>query len=111
MKYKYCPGCDALRPRTFLMDDRCDSCRGDALTIKVHRSSYGMAMYITSALAAALALLYLAHRDLGWGFAAFISDIDETFYIALVFGLIVLSFVLSYLDLGRTNREARRIVD
>jgi hypothetical protein len=111
MRYKYCPGCDALRPMTFLMDGRCEQCRGDALTIKVRRSSYGAAMYITSALAAAMALLYLAHRDLEWGLASFISGIDETLYISLVFGLIVLSFIFSYLDLGRTNQEARRIVD
>jgi L-lactate permease len=90
------------------MDDRCDACRGEALTIEVPRSIFGKAMYLTSAVALALIALYLANRDYGLGFA---SSIDGTLYTVLIFAIIVLSFVLSFLDLGRTNREARRIVE
>ncbi|MDW5563658.1 MAG: hypothetical protein SA339_10565 [Methanomassiliicoccus sp.] len=111
MRYKYCPKCDIARPRTLMMDDRCEACRDEAITIKVHRSVYGRAMYLTSGMALALILLLLAHRDYNAGFASFISGMDGTPYIGLVFGLIVVSFVFSYLDLGRTNREARQIIE
>jgi hypothetical protein len=111
MKYKYCQKCDILRPRTFMMDDRCEACRDEAVTIEVRRSIYGGAMYITSGLALALIVLYLAYRDNDIGFSSFLSGIDETVYITLVFGLVLLSFVFSFLDLGRTGLEARRTVD
>lgn len=93
------------------MDDRCDSCRGEALTIDVPRSVFGKAMYLTSAVAVALIVLYLANRDYGLEFASFVSAIDGTLYIALIFFTILLSFVFSFLDMGRTNKEARRIVE
>lgn len=93
------------------MDDRCEACRDDAVTIDVPHSIYGLAMYVTSAVAVVLLLLFLAHRDYDLGFASFLSGVDETLYIVLVFATIALSFAFSFLDLGRTGREARRIVE
>lgn len=111
MRYKYCPRCDLLRPRTFMMDDRCDACREDVLTITVPRSAYGWGMYVTALVAGIMLLLYLSYRDLNAGYASFIAGVDETLYILMLFAVILLSFVLSFMDLGRTNRVARRIVE
>jgi hypothetical protein len=111
MIYKYCPKCDILRPKTFMMDSRCEACRDDALTIEVSRSIYGGAMYFTSGIAIVLIVLFLAHRDYGASFASFVGGIDGTVYIALVFVTIILSLALSFLDLGRTGKEARRMVE
>lgn len=111
MRYKYCPKCDILRPKTLMMSDRCEACRDDALTIEVPRSAYGRAMYVTSAIAAVLIVLYLAYHDYNAPFASFMSGIDETTYIAIVFGTILLAFVFSFLDMSRTGKEARRIIE
>ena len=111
MKYNYCPKCDRLRPRTFLMGNRCEGCHNQTVTIVVKRSWFGIAMYALSLLAGALVILYVAHRDLNADFAGFMAGISDNLFIIMVFGLIAASFVMSFLDLGRTNAEARRIVD
>jgi len=111
MKYLYCPKCDILRPRKFLMGDRCEACRDEGVVFDVPRSAYGKAMYLVSGVAIGLMVLFLAHRDYHASFAAFLSGIDETLYIVLLFGIIILAFALSFLDLGRTGKEARRIVE
>jgi hypothetical protein len=56
-------------------------------------------------------VLYIAHRDFNAGFASFMSSIDNDLFLVLLFGLIIGSFVLAFIDLGRTNDEARRIVE
>jgi uncharacterized membrane protein (DUF485 family) len=111
MRYKYCPKCDQLRPRKLLMDDRCEGCQDGAVTILVPRSIYGKAMYVADIIAALMLVLYLAHRDLNAGFASFMASINSDLFLVLLFGLIIGSFVLAFIDLGRTNQEARRIVD
>jgi hypothetical protein len=111
VRYKYCPKCDILRPRTFMMDDRCEGCRDGAVTIAVKRSAYGIAMYIVSLVAAVMVLLYVANRDFNADFARFMSGINTDLFIITLFVLLAIAFVLSFLDLGRTNAEARRIVD
>lgn len=111
MKYKYCPKCDILRPKTFMMDNRCEGCRDESVVIEVPRSIYGKLMYLTSGVAIALIVLFLAYRDYGLGFASFLSGVDETLFIVLVFATILLAFVFSFLDMGRTGREARRMVE
>jgi hypothetical protein len=111
MKYIYCPKCDILRPKTFLMGDRCEGCRDDAVTIEVARSIYGKLMYLTSGVAIALLALFLAQRDYGIDLIPFLSEMNETLFIVLIFVTIFLAFAFSFLDLGRTGKEARRIVD
>jgi hypothetical protein len=111
MKYLYCPKCDILRPKTLLMGDRCEACRDEGVVFDVPRSAYGRAMYLVSGVAIGLIVLFLAHRDYDASFAAFLSGINETLFIALLFGLIILAFVLSFLDLGRTGKEACRIAE
>ena len=111
MRYKYCPKCDQLRPRKIMMDDRCEGCREGAVTIVVPRSVYGKAMYAADVLAGIMLVLYVAHRDFNAGFASFMSAINNELFLVLLFGLIIASFVLAYIDLGRTNREARQIIE
>lgn len=111
MRYKYCPKCDRLRPRTFMMDDRCEGCRDEAITITVPRSAYGLAMYALSIIAGIMLVLYIAHRDFNAGFASFMSGVNNDLFVVLLFGLIIASFVMAYIDLGYTNREARRLIE
>jgi hypothetical protein len=94
-----------------MMDDRCESCREDALTIEVKRSAYGYAMYLVVLVAAAMLVLYYAYSDLHASFAGFVGSIGSGPYLAVVFGLIFVSFVLSFLDLGRTNKMAREQIE
>ncbi len=93
------------------MDDRCEGCHEKAVTIVVPRSIYGKAMYVADIIAVIMLVLYVAHRDFNAGFASFMSAIDNELFLVLLFGLIIGSFVLAYIDLGRTNKEARRIIE
>lgn len=111
MRYRYCPKCNELRPRAFLASNLCDSCRGDAMDIQVPRSIYGRAMYVAEGLAIILLFLYLAHYQYDAAFASFLDGVDSTVIASLIFVLIVASFILAFLDLGRTNRKAREIID
>lgn len=111
MRYRYCPKCDLLRVQTIMMEDRCDACRGDTIPVTVPRSVYGTGMHLAVLVAGGMLLLYLAHRDLDAGFASFLSEVDETLYLAVMFGVIFLSFVLAFIDRGRTERDARRVIE
>ncbi|MBI0584086.1 MAG: hypothetical protein ISF22_07650 [Methanomassiliicoccus sp.] len=111
MRYKYCPKCEDVRARNLAMGKRCESCLGDTIAIDVPRSIYGKAMYIVSGIAIAMIILYIAHRDYDAGFASFLGGVDEGIYIALLFGLIILAFGLAFIDTGRTNAAARKIID
>jgi uncharacterized integral membrane protein len=93
------------------MGDSCEGCQGKAVTIVVKRSVFGLAMYVADIIAAILIVLYVANRDFHAGFASFMADINNDLFLVVLFGIIIGSFVLAFLDLGRTNREARRIVD
>jgi uncharacterized integral membrane protein len=111
MRYKYCPNCDQLSPRRVLTGDRCESCRGETVIIRVPRSPFGWAMITADIIAVILLVLYIAHNDFNAQFASFLDGVDNTVIMVLIFGLILGSFVLSFLDLGRTNQQARCIVD
>ena len=106
MRYYYCPKDDVIRPKRRLTDDRCDICRQQCVPIDVKRSIHGYIMYALDLVAALMIVLYLAHHQFGAEFASFVGDINETEYIAVMFGLILVSFVFSGLDLARTQREA-----
>jgi uncharacterized membrane protein YsdA (DUF1294 family) len=81
------------------------------VAIRVKHSVFGYAMYVVSAIAAVMIILYVAHRDYNADFTNFMSSINSDVFIAVLFILVVVAFALSFLDLGRTNAEARRIAD
>jgi hypothetical protein len=68
-------------------------------------------MYVAEGLVIVLLFLYLAHNRYDAAFASFLDGVDSTVVASLIFVLIVASFVLAFLDLGRTNRTAREIID
>jgi hypothetical protein len=109
MRYYYCPNDDAVRPKRRFTDDRCDICRQPCVPIDVKRSVHGYIMYALDIVAAIMIVLYLAHHQFSADFASFVGDVDETAYLVVMFGLILISFVFSGLDLARTQREALTI--
>ena len=68
-------------------------------------------MIVADVIAVIMLVLYIAHRDFNAQFASFLAGVDDSVVLVLIFGLILGSFVLSFLDLGRTNQQARRIVE
>ncbi len=94
-----------------MMNDRCEGCQDEAITIVVPRSPFGMAMYALDIVAGIMLVLYIAHRDFSAVFASFMSGINDELFLVLLFGVIIASFVLAFIDLGRTNKEARRIIE
>ena len=109
MRYYYCPKDDVVRPRRRFTDNRCDICRQECVPIDVQRSIHGHIMYALDMVAALMIVLYLAHNQFNADFASFVGDVDQTLYIAVMFGLILVSFIFSGLDLGHTQREALRV--
>jgi hypothetical protein len=77
--------------------------------IEVRRSPYGYVMYALSAAAIVMIALYVAHHNFQADFASFVGSIDDTLYVVAMFGLILVSFIFTALDLGRTQQEALRI--
>lgn len=108
MQYYYCPKDDVVRPKRRFADNRCDICRQECVTIDVKRSVHGYIMYALDIAAAIMIVLYLAHYQLNADFTSFIGTIDGTLYIVVMFALILISFVFSALDIGRTQAEALR---
>lgn len=109
MRYYYCPKDDVVRPKRRFTDDRCDICRQECVPIDVKRSIHGYIMYSLDIVAGIMIVLYLAHHQFQADFASFVGTVDGTAYIVVMFGLIVVSFVFSALDIGRTQAEALRI--
>jgi hypothetical protein len=109
MQFYYCPKDDTVRPKRRFADNRCDICRQECVTIDVKRSVHGYIMYALDIAAGIMIALYLAHHQFNADFASFVGTIDETLYIVVMFGLILISFVFSGLDIGRTQAEALRI--
>lgn len=94
-----------------LGDGRCEGCQEGLVTISVPRSIYGKAMYVADIIAGIMLVLYIAHKDYNAGFAGFMSSVNNELFLVLLFGLIIGSFVLAFIDLGRTGEEARRIIE
>lgn len=109
MRYCYCPKCDQARPKNFRTGSRCETCRDECVLIEVKRSVFGLAMYALDIVAAVMILFYLAYYNFNADFASFVGAIDETLYVVVMFGLILVSFVFAAIDLGKTNQEALRM--
>lgn len=108
MKYCYCPRCDNLRPKGWLLRSHCEICQGDCIIFTVKRSLFGLVAYAFYILALAAIGLYAGRFMWSSSWADF-YDVSSNEAILILIGLYATGLVLSFIDLGRTNAEAQRI--
>ncbi len=108
VKYCYCPSCDNLRPRNWHARRNCETCNKECVPIVVERTIFGLLMYALDAIAIVLIVLYAAYYQLNDDWASFFSAIPSDIATILIFALIILSFVLAFIDLSKTTVIAQQ---
>jgi hypothetical protein len=76
----------------------------------VKRSIFGVLMYALSAIAVVLIVLHASWYMLGLGWASFYSSVPSDASTWLIFGLIFLALVCTFLDLAKTEKRAQERV-
>ena len=89
---------------------KCELCGKDCTPIPIKRSMYAIYMYILDAIAAVILVMYLSWDLRGVEAFSFMEDLDRQLFFIAVFGIIFASFILAYVDLGITRREAEKKV-
>ena len=100
MKFCYCPDCETLEPTAWYRRKTCRLCGKDCRIITVKMSFYGAAMYVLSAIGAALLGAELLEYDLGLG----------TMRLYLMFGSLILAMVFAGLETARASDIAQQRV-
>lgn len=111
VKYCYCPDCDNLHPRNWYARRKCEICGKECVPIIVKRTIFGWLMYALDAAAVVLIVLYAAHYQFNSDLVSFFSAVPSDVAIALIFGLIILSFVFSFVDIAKTSAIAKKEAD
>jgi hypothetical protein len=107
VKYCYCPDCNNLHPSNWYAKRECEICGKEGITIIVKRTIFGQLMYALDLVAFVLIVLYAAYYQFNSDWASFFSAISSDLAIILIFALIILSFVFSFIDITRTTVIAR----
>jgi hypothetical protein len=100
MQFIYCPNCRQMQPKKWYSSKRCAVCFGEANVIKVKPTIYGNLSTACSIIALILILIYLFDYETFLG--------DGIVYVFLL--LLVTSFALMFVELGRAKRTAETMV-
>ncbi len=104
MKFCYCPKCDKLQARNWYTRSRCEICNEKCIVFSVSRTIYGWLMYAFDVIAVVLIVLYLVD------YQQLVSVMTEIGAQVAIFGLIILSFAMAFIDVAKTTRRAEDIV-
>jgi len=110
VKYCYCPACNRLQKWNWYSRKVCESCGRECVVFDVKRSVFGALMYAFSAIAVVLIVLHASWYTLGLGWASFYSSVPSDTSTWLIFGLIFLAIVCTFLDLAKTEKRAQERV-
>ncbi len=104
MKFCYCPKCDKLQARNWYTRSRCEICNEKCVIFSVGRTVFGWLMYIFDAIAIVLIVLYLVD------YQQLVDAMTQIGAQVAIFGLIILSFVMAFIDISKTTRKAEAMV-
>jgi hypothetical protein len=104
VKFCYCPKCDKLQARNWYSRSKCEVCGGKCVVFTVNRTVYGWLMYILDAIAIVLIVLYLLD------YQPMVDAMTVLGAQVAIFGCIILSFVMAFVDIAKTTKIAEQKV-
>jgi hypothetical protein len=104
VKFCYCPKCDKLQARNWYTRSRCEICNEKCVVFSVNRTVFGWLMYILDVIAVVLIVLYLVDYD------QIVAAMTQLGAQVAIFGLIIVSFAMAFIDISKTTRRAEEMV-
>ncbi len=106
MKYTYCPPCNRLQKWNWYSRSTCENCGKECVVFDVDRSAFGYLMYALCAKVVVLIVFNASWYTLGLGWASFYSAGPEDTSTYLIFGLLLLAIIFTFVDLAKTQKKA-----
>jgi hypothetical protein len=110
VKFCYCPKCDKLHARNWYSGGRCEICNEKCVIFTVKRSVYGWLMYALDAFALVMLVLYILDYVVLVDWASFFNAIPQVWAEVAIFGSIILSFAMAFIDISKTTKAAEEKV-